>query len=82
VIITHALKIECDWLLRLEAEEKTCEVRRHDRDFQAGDHIKLTCTSNRDHRHDSVEYRITHVLTHDAFPGVADGYCVLSLGRP
>lgn len=60
---------------------KTFEVRKHDRDFQVGDTLILN------HYSPIFGYlgerkfaRITYVLTHGEFEGVAQGYAVLGLG--
>lgn len=93
----HYLKIERKWFERLLDKEKTCELRKNDRDFQRGDLIKF------DVRHDgkyqkakliyhtdddgivweSTEdvFKITHVLNYGACEGLDFGYCVLSLKK-
>jgi hypothetical protein len=68
----HQLKIEPRWLHRIRANEKHCEVRLNDRDYQAGDDI-IVRTEN----YDTERRRITHVL-HGA-DGLHPGYVVLSL---
>lgn len=74
---THKLKIEHDWFERLRSGQKTCEVRRHDRDYQVGDRVRFSC--NLDQCTAGWTWQITHILTDDTFVGLADGYCVLSL---
>ena len=95
---THKLKIQEPWTSRVRTGEKRAEVRKHDRDFQAGDLLELIPVHEsgayvrefveRDERGRFVnEYRavariparITHVLPASQFPGIADGYCVLSI---
>lgn len=39
--VTHKLKIQEPWTSRVRTGEKTAEVRKHDRDFQAGDLLEL-----------------------------------------
>lgn len=75
----HELQIEHDRLERLETHRAVCDVRRHSRDFQAGDKVMYTCTSNYMHQHAVTSFWITHVATRAVRPGVHDGYCLLSL---
>ena len=37
----HELKIQSRWFERVKAGEKRAEIRKHDRDFQAGDLLDL-----------------------------------------
>lgn len=76
----HDIKVTPEFFLPIVRGEKTCEVRLNDRDYAAGDVLRLreydpvmkTYTSRETAR------RVTHVLTGGAF-GVADGYVVLSM---
>lgn len=73
----HELKIEHEWLDRIRRGLKTCEIRKHDRDFQAGDTLYLRCTCSSG---ELWTTQVMHVLTHNVFPqGIQPGYCVLSL---
>lgn len=78
----HVLKIAAGWYGRLRDGSKTCEVRRHDRDFQVGDAIRFRITDDEeDDLLASGVWVITHVqpLAHvPGFPGAAN-WCVLSL---
>lgn len=72
----HEIKIQHEWLDRIRRSTKTCEVRKHDRDYQLGDTLLLRCTCCGCVWHS----RVTHVLPHTLFPeGIQPGYCVLSL---
>lgn len=39
---THVLKIQESWTSRVRSGEKRAEIRKYDRDFQAGDTLVLT----------------------------------------
>lgn len=75
---THILKIEARWLDRLITGQKTCEIRKNDRDFQVGDKIDFepigtdVCFAPQHHQ-------ITHVL--HSVEGLQDGYVVLSIKK-
>lgn len=72
--MNHYLKIEPRWLNRIRANEKHGEVRRNDRDYQAGDTVIL---ANSEQSYDAARRKITHVLTD--VDGLMPGYVVLSL---
>ncbi|MBD3778487.1 MAG: DUF3850 domain-containing protein [Micrococcales bacterium] len=38
---THDLKTQTPWFNRVAAGEKRAEIRKHDRDFQVGDMVRL-----------------------------------------
>ena len=38
---THKLKIQEPWASRVRSGQKRAEIRKHDRDFQAGDLLEL-----------------------------------------
>lgn len=85
----HKLKIEKRWFDRILEDEKKCELRKNDRDFQVGDLITFI-VSRIEEGDDGNYYRIppyqrdekfviTHVLTSDMCEGLKNGYCVLSI---
>ena len=95
---THKLKIQEPWTSRVRSGEKRAEIRKHDRDFQAGDLLELQPANSagnriqewveRDERGrfineyrpvEPIRARITHVLPASQFPGITEGYCVLSI---
>lgn len=92
----HDLRIQHEYLCRLESGHKTCEVRSHDRDYQVGDSVTFEYVGTPGlmgaftpcpipgHADRSIfaEAVISHVLTATQFEGVAEGYCVLSLVSP
>lgn len=87
---THRLKIRSEWLARVAAGEKRTEVRKHDRDFQAGDAIEFVEVKeaigmyavggliNTPERV-ALKANITHVLPGHMVDGISDDYCVLSI---
>lgn len=84
----HRLKIKPVYFDRLEDGSKTHEVRRNDRDYQAGDLVTVgkcpdgsiclgDCSRSR-----TITLQITHILPGDMDNGVLPGYSVLSLDKP
>jgi len=82
-MITHELKIDHHWAIRLLSGTKKAEIRRNDRDFQQGDLIRFTCNGQTEpltcHCISGKRFRITHVLT--GVDGLSGSWCVLSLAR-
>jgi hypothetical protein len=88
---THYLKTREPWFSRVVAEQKTVEIRAHDRDFQAGDELVLVRTvhdlsssaeeilerDNPDTR--AIVVRVTHVAPERLVDGLQPGYCALSI---
>lgn len=80
--IVHEVRCQWRWFERLLAGDKTSEVRFNDRDYQAGDLLRVLAIdrSGSSLTGQSVTYLITHVLGSDAFPeALHPGYVVLSL---
>lgn len=81
-MITHALKCYDRYFHRIIAGEKTCEIRKNDRDFQVGDFIILQAVDDEGRylshcNRSDCTLRITHVL-HGGVFGLEAGYCALS----
>lgn len=74
----HTLKITDAWYRALDRDEKTCELRRNDRNFQVDDIINFTNYVG-EPRHKYSSWKITHVL--QDFEGLAEGYAILSVRR-
>jgi hypothetical protein len=71
---THILRIDKIYYKTLRDGEKTCEVRKNDRDYQKGDCVELRCAGD----YPNLKFKITHILSY--FPdGLKEGYVVLSL---
>lgn len=80
----HTLKCEARYFEALERGDKTCELRKNDRDFQTGDIILLEYVWPTDLEGPTCDYkpilfRITHVLTDAEQYGLAKGHAILSL---
>lgn len=86
---THKLQINENWLELLLSGDKTCEVRKHDKDYQIGDTIQFydpqdsDCwyeQKQRDQRTHIQTFKITHILPASVFSsGLKSEYSVLSL---
>ena len=78
----HTLKIEEKYWDSILCGQKSCEVRKHDRDFQAGDFIAFEVLRENGESilADKFKYLITHVLKGGQY-GIESDYCVLSLER-
>lgn len=77
----HVLKTKPVFYDALIQRKKTAEVRRNDRGFAVGDVCILRPWSNAlGFLSEGIIRQVTHILTHDDFPGVAEGYVVLSFG--
>lgn len=92
---THYLKIEPRWFDRVATSVKRAEIRKHDRDYQVGDHIVLVAVDdvyalqNRDvktlldpergYDASTVTVQILHVLPAHLAVGLEDGYVLLSI---
>ena len=78
----HALKIKSPWFTRVQAGQKHAEVRLHDRDYQAGDLLRLREVDQHGNTHtgtNPITARITHVLPASHCEGLKPGYCLLSI---
>jgi hypothetical protein len=88
---THYLKTREPWYSRVVAEEKTVEIRAHDRDFQVSDRLVLVRTlhelsasaeqlleqENPDRR--AIVVEVMHVAPSSLVDGLIAGYCALSI---
>lgn len=76
---THHLKTWPAYFYAVERGDKTFEVRKNDRCFQAGDSLLLECydPEKLDHNHGRrIERRVTFVLPGGQF-GIELGYVVM-----
>lgn len=79
---THELKCWPEFYDSVALGIKNFEVRKNDRDFQAGDEVELQeyDFSAKQYTGRHMRRRITYVLRHEDYPGgVVKGYCVLAL---
>ncbi|QDF17510.1 helix-turn-helix DNA-binding protein [Gordonia phage PhrostedPhlake] len=72
----HELKIDEVWFHHSRELTKNVEIRKHDRDYQVGDTLRMAVLG-KEWMH--VERRITHILPASLFPGLTHGYVALSL---
>lgn len=88
--MTHEIKIDPKYLIRIIEEEKMFEVRINDRDYQVGDIIKFLPVENKETNFNSDNklnvnsiikmkipfYKITYI--HSGL-GMKDGYVIWSI---
>lgn len=75
----HDLKIQTRHFLYVVAGVKKAEIRKHDRDFKAGDFLQLNeIDSKGEPTGKGVRVLVTHVLLGGAW-GISQNYCVLSI---
>lgn len=81
--VTHDLKTWPDYWLAVEAGVKNFEIRRNDRNFQAGDHLLLREWDPQGEEYTGrfVRRRVNFVLRNAMQFGVCDGFVVLGLGE-
>lgn len=79
---THKIKLRLEFCDAVLNREKTFEVRKNDRGYQKGDHIKFLPISVGvfenpvHHEIESHEYKITYVLSGW---GINEGYVILAI---
>jgi ASC-1-like (ASCH) protein len=79
--MTHGLKTWPEHFQKVKSGEKTFEIRKNDRDFKVGDDIILfEFDPIAEQYTQSFELfkTVTHIL-HGPFPGLDDGYCIMSI---
>lgn len=78
--MVHQLKIEKKYYEKIILGEKTFEVRKNDRDFQAGDYLGLNeINENHEETGSFVLAKVLDVFSDKKF--VKDGYVIMSI-RP
>ena len=87
----HEIKIEDKYFWEVVMQNKKAEIRKNDRDYKVRDILELkeiervTCSKDgllhSRYTGFSILVRITHILTHEEFAGLADGYVVLSFEK-
>ena len=75
--IIHNLKIRSEFFQAVVQGTKTFELRKNDRDFQAGDRINLMEFEEGRFTGNTVKKTITYIL--EGFDGLKDGYCILAI---
>lgn len=79
----HELKTWASYYDAVASGSKPFEVRKNDRDFRAGDTLKLVRIDDEGgfKTGESLRRRVTYVLEEGAFVGVAKGYVVMGLAE-
>lgn len=82
-LVEHELKIWPQFFNDVESERKTFEIRKNDRDYQAGDtlHLREWHPGTREYTGRELRRHITHVLDdEEGYPfGLQEGYAILSI---
>ena len=72
----HELKIKEEYYREIEAGNKTFEIRKNDRDFQAGDYINFTIVRGSLVFETYPLFKITYVLKNVPEYGLDKDYCI------
>lgn len=75
----HNLKILPPFFQAVWNDEKRCELRKDDRDYQVGDIILLMEWDGEKYTGSCLLVEITHILRNCPEYGLQDGYCILSI---
>lgn len=75
--ITHNLKIRSEFFRAVSQGTKTFELRKDDRDYQAGDQIMLMEFEEGRFTGNTIKKTITYKLA--GFEGLQPGYCILAI---
>jgi len=73
----HELKCRPDAFKEIWEDRKTCELRRDDRGFEVG-HLLLLREFDPDSVR-SVIVRVTHIIRAGEWPGLEEGFVIMSL---
>lgn len=76
----HELKILPEYFQAVWDGRKKAELRRDDRNFVVGDELILREWDGERYTGSGLCVVVTHILR--GVPGLADGYCILSIERP
>lgn len=79
----HVLKTWPEYFGAVNAEVKTFEARKDDRDYRVGDELELLEYEPKSHQFTGrkVVRRVTYILRGPAF-GVEAGWCIMALASP
>lgn len=77
----HEIKIQKQWFDRAASGQKRAEIRKHDRDYQAGDEL-LFLVPNLVAWEPTATSEVLHVLPGHQVDGLDNEYCVLSITEP
>lgn len=79
--MNHELKCHPEYFKALNDGDKTCELRKNDRNFSRYDLLKLKeyFPKKEEYSGREIFFIVTDVL--ENYPGLEKGYCMLSLTR-
>jgi len=77
----HELKTWPDFFIKILTGVKTCEWRKYDRNFLAGDTLTLKEYDPKEEAYlgREIEAVVTDVIRHKDGVGVPRGYCIMSI---
>lgn len=79
---THELKTVQPFFDDVARGDKTCEVRKFDRDFKVGDTLILKEYNPESYYHafsgDRIEVTISYIQTHEQSEAIVPGWCIIS----
>lgn len=80
---THELKIWPEYFVHILSGEKAFELRIDDRGYRAGDHLLLKewLPRNKDYTGREILKRVTYLMG-GQWPGLVNGYVLMSIGDP
>lgn len=76
----HDLKILPEHFQAVWDGNKKAELRKDDRGFEVGDILALREWDGEKYTGSGLAVRVTHILRKCPEYGLADGYCILSIG--
>lgn len=77
---SHELKILPEHFQAVWEGDKRAELRKDDRGYEVGDVLVLREWDGHKYTGSGLAVRITHILRNCPEYGLADGYCILSIG--
>lgn len=80
--MTHNLKILPEHFHDVVRGKKKAELRKDDRGYKVGDVLLLKEWTGEKYTGALCSVTVTHILRNCPEYGLADGYCILSIGRP
>lgn len=68
----HRLKLDEKYFAPIHSGAKKAEFRMDDRDYRVGDYLLM----------EHLLVQVTHILRHEDFAAIPEGYCILSFLYP
>lgn len=76
----HELKIKSEYFQAVWDGRKKAELRKDDRGYKVGDILLLREVDGDEYTGSALAVQVTHILRNCPEYGLADGYCILSIG--